>query len=79
MDAHLTIEYDRDGDILTVSTRAPYAEQESEEIDDGVVVRLNPDTGEVEHLEILFFSMHLLRSTLLDLPLAAELRLAPRS
>jgi hypothetical protein len=79
MDAHLMIEYDREGDILTVSTRAPYQEQESEEIDDGVVVRLNPETGDVEQVEILFFSTQLLRSTLLDLPLAAELRLAPRS
>ena len=79
MDAHLKLEYDRDGDILTVSTRTPYLKQESEEIDDGVIVRLNPDTGEVEHIEILFFSTQLLRSTLLDLPLAAELRLASRS
>jgi uncharacterized protein YuzE len=79
MGAHLRLEYDRDGDILTVSTKPPYPEQESEEIDDGVVVRLNPDTGDVEHVEVLYFSTRLLRGTLVDLPLAADLRLAPRS
>ncbi len=79
MDAHLTFEYDRDSDILTVSTRTPYADQESEEIDDGVIVRLNPNTGDVENVEILFFSTRLLRGTLVDLPVKADLRLTARS
>ncbi|MGD9893137.1 MAG: DUF2283 domain-containing protein [Dehalococcoidia bacterium] len=79
MDARLRFEYDREGDILTISTKPPYKEQESEEIGDDVIVRLNPDTGDVEHVELLFFSTRLLRGTLVDLPLTAELRLAQRS
>ena len=79
MDAHLRFEYDRTGDVLTLSTRPPYAEQESEEIGDGVVARMNPDTGEIEHLEILFFSTRLLRDVLVDLPVTAGLRLAAKS
>jgi hypothetical protein len=38
-----------------ISPRSPYAEQESEEIDYGVVARLNPLSREIENLEILFF------------------------
>jgi hypothetical protein len=41
-----------------------------------VVARLNPNTGEIENLEILFFSTRLLRSDLFELPVSAELRLA---
>ncbi len=54
MDAKLTFQYDRDADTLHISTRTPYPGQESEELDDGVVARFNPATGEVENLEILF-------------------------
>ena len=32
------------------------AEQESEELGDEVIARLNPKTGEIENLEVLFFS-----------------------
>jgi uncharacterized protein YuzE len=67
MDAQLRFEYDREGDIFTISTRSPYEEQETEEIGDDVVVRLNPDTGHVEVVELLFFSTRLLRDTLVDL------------
>lgn len=75
MDTKLTFEYDREGDILYISKRPPYAEQESEELDYGVVARLNPESGEVENLEILFFSTRLLRSNLFEIPVTADLRL----
>ena len=38
--------------------------------------RVNPNTGEVESLEVLFFSTRLLRSELFELPVRAELHLA---
>ena len=41
-----------------------------------MTARLNPDTGEVENLEVLFFSTRLLRSDLFELPVSAELRIA---
>lgn len=51
-----------------------YPQQESEELGDGVIARLNPDTGDIENLEILFFSTRLLRSDLFELPVTADLR-----
>lgn len=76
MEEKLTFKYDREADILYISKRPPYAEQESEELGDEVVARLNPATGEIENLEVLFFSTRLLRSDLFELPVTADLRLA---
>jgi len=78
MGAKLTFHFDRTADILYISKCPPYAEQESEELGDEVVARLNPKTGEVENLEVLFFSTRLLRSELFEVPVAADLRLAPK-
>jgi uncharacterized protein YuzE len=71
----LTFKYDREADILHIDKLPPYPEQETEELGDDVIARLNPDSGEVENLEVLFFSTRLLRSDLLELPVKAELRL----
>ena len=76
MEAKLTFKYDRRGDILYINRCLPYPEQESEELGDDVIARLNPTTGEVENLEILFFSTRLLRSDLFELPVTANWRLA---
>lgn len=51
----LIFQYDKVGDILYINKCAPYAEQESEGIGDEMIARLNPVSGEVENLEILFF------------------------
>jgi uncharacterized protein YuzE len=75
MEAKLTFKYDREADILYINKRAPYPEQESEELDDEVIARLNPTTGEVESLEILFFTSRLLRRDVLELPVSADLHL----
>jgi uncharacterized protein YuzE len=76
MDSKLTFRYDRVGDILYVETRPPYPEQDSEELGDEIVVRVSPTTGEIEGLEVLFFSTRLLRGEQFDVPLRASLRLA---
>jgi hypothetical protein len=76
MEAKLSFRYDREADILHIDKCAPYAAQESEELDDEVVARMNPNTEEVENLEVLFFSTRLLRNELFELPVAAELRLS---
>ena len=78
METKLTFKYDREGDILYINKRAPYAEQDTEELGDEVIARLNPKTGEIETLEVLFFSTRLLRSDLFELPVTAELRRAPK-
>jgi uncharacterized protein YuzE len=72
----LTFQFDRAADILYISKRPPYAEQESEELGDEVIARMNPKTGEIEGLEVLFFSTRLLRSELFSLPITADLRRA---
>ena len=75
MEAKLSFKYDREADILHIDKCLPYPEQESEELGDDVVARLNPRTGNIENLEVLFFSTRLLRSNLFELPVTADLRL----
>ncbi|MBI4316932.1 MAG: DUF2283 domain-containing protein [Chloroflexi bacterium] len=75
METKLRFWYDREADILHIDKCPPYAEQESEELDDEVIARLNPATDEVENLEVLFFSTRLLRNELFEVPVAANLRL----
>ncbi|MEW5945920.1 MAG: DUF2283 domain-containing protein [bacterium] len=76
MEKRLIFHYDREADILYISKLPPYKEQESEELGDDVIARLNPETREVESLEVLFFSTRLLRGDLFELPISADLRLA---
>ena len=73
MESQLIFKYDREADTLHIDKCAPYAGQESEELGDEVVARLNPETGEVENLEVLFFSTRLLRGDLFELPVTARL------
>ena len=76
MAGKLVFQYDRQADILHISSRPPYAEQESEELGDDEIARLDPKTVDVESLEVLFFSARLFRSDLFELPLVAHLRRA---
>ena len=78
MQAKLAFQYDREGDILYINKRPSYPEQGSEELGDEVIARMNPKTGEIENLEVLFFSTRLLRSDLFELPVTADLRSAPK-
>ena len=55
MGAKLRFEYDREGDILYIDKCDPYPEQESEELGDDVVARLNPKTGDVENWKFSSF------------------------
>ena len=75
MDAPLIVEYDQVGDILYLGKTKPYTEQESEELDYGVVARLNPTSHEVENLEILFFTQRLKNGVGLSVPILADFRL----
>ena len=76
MEAKLKFFYDREADILHIDQVEPYAEQESEELQDDIIARLNPKNGEVENLEVLFFSTRLLREKLFELPVFAKMKLA---
>ena len=76
MGERLTFRYDRVGDIMYVERCPPYADQESDEIGDEIVARFNPQSGEVESLEILFWSRRLEAGEDVSLPIEAHLRLA---
>ena len=76
METKLSFRYDREADILHIDKCLPYADQESEELGDEVIARINPSTHEVENLEVLFFSTRLLRNDLFELPVVADLRVA---
>jgi hypothetical protein len=53
----LSFRYDREADILHIDKCPPYAAQESEELGDEVIARINPSTTEVE-LSKCFSSPH---------------------
>lgn len=76
MAKNLTFQYDPEGDILYINCCSPYAEQEVEELGDDVIARFNPQTDEIENLEVPFFSQRLKDRTFLDLPIAAHFNLA---
>ena len=72
MATDLTFRHDVIGNIMIIEKCRPYAEQDSDEIGLSVVGWMNPDTGEVESLEILSYS-HLILSRdpiRLDIPVA---------
>ncbi len=71
----MTFQYDREADILYINKRPPYAEQQSEELGDEVIARMNPNTGEIESLEVLFFSTRLMRKNIFELPVTADMHL----
>jgi uncharacterized protein YuzE len=68
MEAKLTFKYDRQGDILYINKTPPYPEQESEELGDEVIARLNPKTGEIENLEVLFSQLGFFVAICLNCP-----------
>jgi len=76
MKSNMTVRYDKIGDILYIDQCVPYPEQESEEIGDEIIARLNPDNGNIENIEILFFSKRLQTQNIFELPIVAQLQLA---
>jgi uncharacterized protein YuzE len=72
MEEKLTFKYDREADILYINRRPPYHEQESEELGDDIIVRINSESGELENVEILFFSTRLLRNDVFEVPMIFE-------
>lgn len=73
MGKEMTFFYDRTADILYINFTEPYPEQETEELGDDVIARLNPETGNVENMEVLFFSTRLLRSDLFSIPITGDI------
>jgi uncharacterized protein YuzE len=75
MKSNLTIHYDKIGDILYIEKCPPYKEQDSEELNDEIGVRLNPTSGEIETVEINFFSQRVANDASFEIPVSATLQL----
>ena len=71
MDARLRIIYDKIGDILFMDVCRQHPGQDTDEIDDDVVVKFNQATGAIEFIEILFFQSRLKREGEIRLPAIA--------
>lgn len=73
MEANLTFSYSADADVLCIAKCLSYRGQEAGDIDDLVIARHNPDTGEIEYLEILFASKRIVsrNPVRLNIPIAA--------
>jgi uncharacterized protein YuzE len=69
---NLTFEYDAIGDILYITKVHPYVLQESDEIEDGIIARMNPTTSEIESIEILSFQKRLEGNASFSLPIIAK-------
>jgi len=76
MNSRLKMRYDKIGDILYLDICTPYPEQKTEELDDEIIARLNPISGVIENLEILFFSRRCDQMNLFELPVYADFKLA---
>jgi len=77
MEAKLRFTYDREADILHIDKVKPYMDQETEELEDDVIARMNPKTNEIENVEVLFFSTRLLRGEdLFELPVFPSMKKA---
>lgn len=72
----LTFTYNPEADILCIDKTPPYEGQESEELGDDVIARLNPSTGDIENLEVLFFTSRLQGRKLFELPVTADIHRA---
>ncbi|KKJ00550.1 hypothetical protein PROH_10125 [Prochlorothrix hollandica PCC 9006 = CALU 1027] len=73
-DRGLTFDYDPIGDSLMVRLCPIYTEQETEELGDDLLVRLNPETGAIEAIEIFFWSRRLAAQEPIFVPVVAMLR-----
>ena len=76
MSSKLVLRYDKVGDILYIDKCPPYKEQESEELEDEIGVRLNPTSGEIENVEINFFSKRVADGESITVPVDATLSLS---
>jgi hypothetical protein len=75
----LNITYDEIGDILYLETVKPYPEQETKHLGADVLGRINPRTGAVENVEVLFFTKRTMKRNGFALPVFAELRTSART
>ena len=64
----LNIYYDKEADVLYVSSGKPSAKDETFETEDEVVVRKSPKTGEIRGFTILHFLKRGVKGPFINLP-----------
>ena len=57
MKSNMAIPYDQMDNILYIDQCLSYPEQESAEMGNEIIGRLNPDNDNIENIKILFFSI----------------------
>ncbi len=75
MQSNIAMTYDTESDTLHLDLCPPYAEQESDEIAEGIVARFGPG-GNIENVEVLFFRQRIAEGKPFTLPIQGDLRLA---
>lgn len=74
MKRQMTVKYDPPSDTLYIDACPPYEAQESDEIAPGVIARINPQTGEIENLEVLHFHKRFERGEAFHIPVSLDMR-----
>jgi uncharacterized protein YuzE len=72
----ITVKYDPVSDTLYIDVCPPYKEQESDLIAAGVVARSNPQTGEIETLEVMHFQKRFEDGKPFEIPVSLDIRAA---
>ncbi len=75
----LILRFDQPSDSLNLYRTHPYPEQRSRQVAQDLFAGLNPDTGEIERLEIRSFKARMEHDGQIVLPIDASLRLAERA
>lgn len=68
----IQIGIDNEADIFLILKIETYAAQICEEVEDEIVVRMNPLSREVEAIQIMNFSERFARNDLFELPIVAN-------
>jgi hypothetical protein len=76
MTDNMTVKYDAVSDTLYIDACPPYSEQESDEIAQGVIARLNPTTGHIENIEVMSFRDRFASGEPFKLPVSLDMRSA---
>jgi hypothetical protein len=78
MATHLTLSYDKEGDILHIAVVPEMSTEPFDFLADDLVARYDPDTRVIEHLDILGFAARFQTPDhVMELPIEASMRLLP--
>jgi len=73
----MQIAFDRVSDTLYIDACEPYEALESDEIALGVIARTNPQTGEIENLEVMHLQKRLEAGEAFEIPVSLDTTCGP--